>query len=296
MHHSMTGFASLQGAEGAHSWTWDLRSVNAKGLDLRLRVPDWLPGLEAALKLRLAKAVTRGNVTLNLRVTREETAGTLTLNPGVLDQVMAALVAVEERAMMQGISLAPSRAADLLSMRGVLEAGATEDDNEALVTAITNDFDALLQAFVAMRAQEGSALVSLLRGHLDQIETLLGQAGEVLTQRREAMGATLQTQLQRVLDADVSIGDHRIAQELALIAVKADVTEELDRLTAHITAARGLLKGTGPAGRKLDFLAQEFNREANTLCSKSQHAELTAIGLELKAVIEQMREQVQNLE
>ena len=296
MHHSMTGFASLQGAEGAHSWTWDLRSVNAKGLDLRLRVPDWLPGLEAALKLRLAKAVTRGNVTLNLRVTREETAGTLTLNPGVLDQVMAALVAVEERAMMQGISLAPSRAADLLSMRGVLEAGATEDDNEALVTAITNDFDALLQAFVAMRAQEGSALVSLLRGHLDQIETLLGKAGEVLTQRREAMGATLQTQLQRVLDADVSIDDHRIAQELALIAVKADVTEELDRLTAHITAARGLLKGTGPAGRKLDFLAQEFNREANTLCSKSQHAELTAIGLDLKAVIEQMREQVQNLE
>jgi uncharacterized protein (TIGR00255 family) len=296
MHHSMTGFAAAQGGSGAHSWSWDLRSVNAKGLDLRLRVPDWLTGLEAQLKARLTNVLSRGSVTLNLRIAREEQAGRLTVNTAALDEVLAALVMVEERAMMQGISLAPSRAADLLTQRGVLETGAGEDDIDRLTADLLKDFDRLVTAFLGMRESEGRALVALLNGHFDRIESLVTQAAAVVDSRRDAMATTLNAQLSRVLESDIKVDPQRLVQELALIAVKADVTEELDRLTAHIAAARDLLAGSGPAGRKLDFLAQEFNREANTLCSKSQNAELTAIGLELKAVIEQMREQVQNLE
>ena len=296
MHHSMTGFASGQGARGSYGWTWDLRSVNAKGLDLRLRVPDWIQGLESDLKARLARAVTRGNVTLTLRVTREETSAGLTVNAAMLDSVLAALATVEERAMMQGVSLSPSRAADLLALRGVLETASPEDETEALAAALKADFESVVKSFLAMRANEGQALAALLSGHFDRIEALVARAGEVLESRRAAMKATLDTQIRRVLDAEVEMDPQRLAQELALIAVKADVTEELDRLTAHVAAARDLLASQGPAGRKLDFLAQEFNREANTLCSKSQNAELTSVGLELKAVIEQMREQVRNLE
>ena len=295
MHHSMTGFASGQGAAAGFSWTWDIRSVNAKGLDLRLRVPDWLPGLEAELKSRLAKLVTRGNVTLNLRLMREEGGGGLTLNDGLVDEVLQAIVAVEERAMMQGISLAPSRAADILAMRGVLDTGGGEDDAEALVKALLRDVDPVIKSFVTMRTTEGAALARVLLGHFDRIAALVDQAAGILDTRRDAMKEALTVQLRRVLE-DIKVDEQRLAQELALLAVKADVTEELDRLTAHVAAARDLLAAKDPVGRKLDFLAQEFNREANTLCSKSQNAELTAVGLELKAVIEQMREQVQNLE
>lgn len=296
MHHSMTGFSSGQGSAGSYGWTWDLRSVNAKGLDLRLRVPDWVPGLEADLKARLAKAVSRGNVTLNLRVLKEETSAGLRINDAMLDDVLAALSRVEDRAMMQGVTLAPSRAADILGLRGVLETATADDESEALKTALLKDFEGVVASFTAMRATEGRALVTVLTGHFDRIESLVADAGAVLASRQSAMKEALNAQLARLLETDSKMDEQRLAQELALIAVKADVTEELDRLTAHVAAARDLLSGKGPAGRKLDFLAQEFNREANTLCAKSQNAELTSIGLDLKAVIEQMREQVQNLE
>lgn len=281
---------------GSYSWSWDLRSVNAKGLDLRLRVPDWVPGLEAALKATLAKRVARGNVTLNLRLTREERDAGLVVNDTVLTTVLAALSDVEDRAMAQGVTLAPSRAADVLMVRGVLEQASPEDETDALAQALQDDFASVVDAFVAMRAHEGAALSDLLAGHFDRIESLTAEATRVLDNRRDAMGDALRAQLQRLRDAEVQMDEQRMTQELALIAVKADVTEELDRLTAHVAAARDLLKADGPAGRKLDFLAQEFNREANTLCSKSQNAALTSVGLDLKAVIEQMREQVQNLE
>lgn len=296
MHHSMTGFAAGQGSKGPHSWSWDLRSVNAKGLDIRIRVPDWLTGLEAQLKSRLTEAVARGNVTLGLRITREDSHGGLALNTHVLDQVMNALTAVEETAMQRGVSLAPSTPTDILAMRGVLETAVEEDDVEALTATLLADFAPVLDSFLAMRAGEGRALCDLLLGHLDRIEVLVGEATALLDTRRADMQAALHAALARVKEAEIQADEQRLAQELALIAVKADVTEELDRLTAHVAAGRALLQDDGPAGRKLDFLSQEFNREANTLCSKSQHKGLTAIGLELKAVIEQMREQVQNLE
>ena len=293
---SMTGFASAKGARAPHNWTWELRSVNAKGLDLPLRVPDWLAGLEAATRTELGKAASRGNVTLSLRMMRADDAGALTLNMANLDTVLSALEQLETQAMDRGLTLAPSTASDLLAMRGVLEPGAAEDDVTALVAQLKSELAPLIASFVEMRAREGAALTKVLDGQLVSIAQLTPQAADLALARRAQTADTLRTNLARVLDNSDGADPDRLAQELAMIAVKADVTEEIDRLGPHVTAARDLLAKGGAVGRKLDFLMQEFNREANTLCSKSQSMDLTAVGLELKAVIDQMREQVQNVE
>lgn len=296
MLNSMTAFASATGTHQAHGWTWDLRSVNGKGLDLRLRVPDWIDGLEAALRARLGKALTRGNVNLSLRVHAEDQSGQLTVNDALLDDILTAMAHVEARAMQTGVTLAPSTPADLLAMRGVLDAGGGDQDTAPLRDALLKDFETLLAGFLEMRASEGAALRSILSGQLDQIADLVEQAAGAAQARQGQMAETLRAQLARVTDNADPVDEPRVAQELALIAVKSDITEELDRLRAHVDAARDLLSQGVPIGRKLDFLSQEFNREANTLCAKSQHTGLTAIGLDLKAVIDQMREQVQNVE
>ncbi|WP_235857753.1 YicC/YloC family endoribonuclease [Marimonas lutisalis] len=293
---SMTGFASAKGQMGAYGWNWELRSVNAKGLDLRLRVPDWIGGLEAALRTRLGAALSRGSVTLSLRVQREDDAGTLAVNQAQLDAVLTALAQVEERAHEKGVSLGPTRASDILGQRGVLEQVSAEDDTAPLRDALLKAFEPLLAEFLDMRAAEGRALNDVLNTQIAQIEALTASAAAAAVDRRADMAEALRHALARVLDNAAGADEDRVAQELALIAVKADITEELDRLTAHVGAARDLLAADGPVGRKLDFLTQEFNREANTLCSKSQSKALTAIGLELKAVIDQLREQVQNVE
>lgn len=296
MINSMTGFASAKGACAPHSWGWELRSVNGKGLDLRLRVPDWLQGLEAALRAELAKSVTRGNVTLSLRISRSDETGDLALNRPAMQAALAALAEIEAEAQERGMTLAPSRASDLFTLRGMFDAVSGEDDNTALIARLRADFPALVAAFLDMRRNEGAALQQVLGEQLDRIAELAARAAVLAGARREAMALTLRSNLARVLDNAEGADPARVAQELALIAVKADVTEELDRLGAHVTAARDLLAKGGAVGRKLDFLMQEFNREANTLCSKSQSTELTAVGLDLKAVIDQMREQVQNVE
>ena len=293
---SMTGFASAKGHEAGFSWAWELRSVNSKGLDLRLRVPDWVPGLEAALRARLSRDITRGAVTLSLRLGREDETGQLTLDMAQLDAVLDALAAVETRALDRGISLAPSRAADLLSLRGVLDTASADDDGEALKTALMTAFEPLIADFLAMRRAEGAALNDVIAAQLHTIAGLTADAAEAAQARRDEQAEALNAALARVMDGAAGVDEARIAQELALIAVKADITEELDRLTAHVAAARELLGAGAPIGRKFDFLAQEFNREANTLCSKSGAKALTAIGLELKTVIDQMREQIQNVE
>lgn len=293
---SMTGFASGKGALGPHSWSWELRSVNGKGLDMRLRVPDWLTGLEAALRADMSKQISRGNVTLSLRVAREETAAELKLNEVAMSAALDALAQAEELAVNKGVALAPSKASDLLMLKGMLDAAAEDDDPAPLVEALKSEFGSLLAEFVTMRRDEGQALASVLSAQLDQIQTLTEQASELAERRKEAMVDTLRQNLARVMENSQGADPDRVAQELALIAVKADITEELDRLAAHIVAARALLEQEAPVGRKLDFLMQEFNREANTLCSKSQNSDLTTIGLELKAVIDQLREQVQNVE
>lgn len=293
---SMKGFASASGALDPHSWGWELRSVNGKGLDLRLRLPDWIDGLEAGLRKELGNAVTRGNVTCGLRVTRAETGGTLTVNTAQLETVLAALHRIEQSAMDAGVSLAPSKATDIVTMRGVLEQSQSQDDVAALSAALLAEFPAVLADFNAMRAREGAALADVLDAQLTEIETLTADAAALADARKGEMAKTLQRNLSRVLANSDGIDADRLAQELALIAVKADVTEELDRLGAHVAAARDLLGQGGAVGRKLDFLMQEFNREANTLCSKAQNSDLTRVGLALKAVIDQMREQVQNVE
>lgn len=292
----MTAFASATGTCQGYGWTWDLRSVNGKGLDLRLRVPDWIEGLEAAIRARLGKSMTRGNVNLTLRVQSEDRTGQLTLNTATLDDILSAMAQVEARAMESGVTLAPATPADLLALRGVLDSAGGVQDTTALRDALLQDLEPLLSSFLKMRQGEGSALTAVLSEQLEQISVLTDQATQAADARQARMADTLRRQLARVTDHNDTVAPERLAQELALIAVKSDVTEELDRLRAHIIAARDLLAQGGPVGRKLDFLTQEFNREANSLCSKAQDSALSAIGLELKAVIDQMREQVQNVE
>ncbi|WP_420587110.1 YicC/YloC family endoribonuclease [Ruegeria sp.] len=293
---SMTGFASGKGAFGPHSWTWELRSVNGKGLDMRLRMPEWLTGLEAALRGQMSKALSRGNVTLSLRLSREETAPDLVLNETAMVAALTALARTQELAEAKGVALAPSAAADLIALKGMLEAGSDVDDPAPLVEQLTHEFAELLAAFVEMRESEGQALSEILDGQLKQVAELTEQAAVLAEQRKDKTADALRDTLARVLDNAQGADPDRVAQELALIAVKSDITEEIDRLKAHVVAARDLLSQDAAVGRKLDFLMQEFNREANTLCSKAQSADLTSVGLELKAVIDQMREQVQNIE
>jgi uncharacterized protein (TIGR00255 family) len=294
---SMTGFTSAKGELGPHSWSWELRSVNGKGLDLRLRVPDWLDGLEAFLRAELTKSLHRGSVTLSLRIVRnDEAQGALSINEAVLSSVLDAMSDIEARAGAIGVHLAPSKASDLLTVRGLLEASGGDEDNGALLEQLKSEFPDVLAAFLTMRDTEGAALVPVLDGQLDLVATLTAQAAVLAEARKDVVADTLRSNLARVLNNADGADPDRVAQELAMMAVKADVTEEIDRLSAHVGAARELMAKDGAVGRKLDFLMQEFNREANTLCSKAQNTDLTAIGLDLKAVIDQMREQVQNVE
>lgn len=293
---SMTGFASATGSLSAHSWSWELRAVNGKGLDLRLRVPDWVDGLEIALRKKLSNAAVRGNVTLSLRLSRDEQAGATQVNEAQLACVLDAMSEIEARAMEVGISLAPSKSSDIVAMRGMLEQSGSEDDIAPLAAALLAQADTLIDDFNKMRDTEGAALHSVLLDQLEQIATLTQDATALAEMRSAAMADTLRRNLKKAMDNIDGADPDRVAQEIALIAVKSDVTEEIDRLGAHVDAARDLVGQGGPVGRKLDFLMQEFNREANTLCAKAQNSDLTRCGLALKAVIDQMREQVQNVE
>ena len=294
---SMTGFASSQGCLGRHSWSWEIRSVNAKGLDLRLRVPDWLEGLETQLRNQLGKALARGNVSLTLRVSRSDDGGShLELNPAAVSAILHAVQEIEMAAAAADIRLSSISAVDILSQRGVFELANIQDDPAPLVKELTKEFVTLVSEFVQMRDAEGAVLAELLTKQLEQIDQLTAVAADQAKARKPLVAAALQSNLARVLDNSEGADIDRVAQELALLAVKSDVTEEIDRLGAHVVAARDLITKGGAVGRKFDFLMQEFNREANTLCSKAQNSNLTATGLELKAVIDQMREQVQNVE
>lgn len=295
---SMTGFAARRGSAAGMSWTWDLRSVNGKGLDLRLRVPDWIDGLELALRADLQKAITRGNVNLTLKVTQDEGRddSAFRLNDRMLGAVLEALARVEMAAMSAGLTLRQPTAADVLTLRGVIDANAQDTDTAPLRLALMADLPALVADFTAMRATEGAALAGVLTAQLDRIAALTAEAATEVATRATTQADTLRDTVARVLGATDTVDPSRLAQELALLAVKTDVTEELDRLSAHVAAARGHLRDDGSVGRKLDFLMQEFMREANTLCSKAQSLTLTRIGLDLKTVIDQMREQVQNVE
>ncbi|MEM1351036.1 MAG: YicC/YloC family endoribonuclease [Pseudomonadota bacterium] len=293
---SMTGFAAGTGSLPPHSWSWELRSVNGKGQDLRLRVPDWIDGLEMQLRKMLADSVVRGNVTLSLRVARDDLEQTSQINTAQLNAAFSALSVIEEQARAAGLTLRESSAIEIAALRGVLDAGSGEDDTTLMVKQLAQEARVLISQFDDMRSQEGAALARLLSEQLNEIEALTSQAETLAEARLDETRVTLQRNLARVLDNSDGVEEDRLIQELALIAVKADVTEELDRLRTHLEAARDMISKGGAVGRPLGFLMQEFFREANTLCAKSQNAELTRCGLALKTVIDQMREQVQNVE
>lgn len=296
MVNSMTGFATLRGALDGYDWVWDMRAVNARGLDIRLRLPDWVEGLDQPVRGMLSKALARGNVTLGLKLSREAGAGAERVDADALARVLGQMAQIEEAATGAGVDLARATAADILALRGVLTSDSDDEDSAALAKALLTQLPDLIDAFKSMRATEGAALAEVLAGQLDRIAALTAEAAELAEARKDQMAAKLRENLARVLDNSDGADEGRVAQELAMIAVKTDVTEEIDRLGAHVAAARDLLASDQPVGRKLDFLSQEFNREANTLCSKAQSPDLTRVGLDLKATIDQMREQVQNVE
>jgi uncharacterized protein (TIGR00255 family) len=294
---SMTGFARESGSLGdGTAYVWELRSVNGRGLDLRLRLPNGQDALEPALREATAKRLKRGNVSATLTLKREERPK-LTVDPAALDQVLR--LALDLAGRIRG-SVAP-RAEALLALPGVMRAEVPEVDEaqqEAARAALAEAYGRALSGLVAARQGEGARLHGILAGLLDEIAALRDAAAEAAAGQPEAQRAKLLEQLAGLLGETgrARVPEERLAQEVALLAQKSDVREELDRLTAHIEAARALLAAGDGAGRKLDFLTQEFVREANTLCSKSASVPLTRIGLELKAAIERLREQAANIE
>lgn len=291
---SMTGFARSEGAGGALRWYWELKSVNARGLDVRLRLPQGFEGLEPALRERIAARIARGAVQASLQVQREPVAPQVRVNAAVLEAVVAAAEGLRER-----IGAKAPRLDGLLALKGVVELVEPEEnegERAAREAALLASFDDALAALAQARAQEGARLRPVIDGQLDAIARLTAAAAADPVRRPEAIRARLAAQVERLLQASDQLDADRLHQEAVLLATKADIQEELDRLDAHVAAGRELVAGGGAVGRRLDFLAQEFNREANTLCAKANGASLTGIGLELKAVVDQMREQVQNIE
>ena len=290
---SMTGFARAEGTAAGLAWAWELRSVNGRGLDLRFRLPPGWDALEPTLRDAAGKTLKRGNVTANLTLKRENEPR-LVADPVALEQALA--MALDLHARIPG-SPAP-RAETLLGLPGVLRPaqGDLAEDRSEAEAVVRAGFTQALQQLVAARQAEGARLATTLTALLDEIAALHRQAAAEAADQPAAQRARVMDNLQALLREAPSLPEERIAQEVALLAARSDVREELDRLASHIQAAHALLGEAVNIGRRFDFLVQEFNREANTLCSKSASVALTATGLKLKATIEQLREQVQNIE
>ena len=289
----MTGFARSEGTGAAWSWAWELRSVNGRGLELRMRLPGGFDALEPALRELAGKKLRRGNVTANLTIRREE-APRMAPDAAAIEQVLA--LATQLAARIPGAP--PPRAEALLALPGVLRAGAEAREEVAApqLDAVRAGFTQALDALVAARRAEGARLAATLATHLSEIGALRDRAAVEAADQPAAQKARMMESVRALLGELPALPEERIAQEVALLAGKSDVREELDRLDAHLHAAHALLAEGEAIGRRFDFLVQEFNREANTLCSKSASVALTATGLKLKAAIEQLREQVQNVE
>ena len=290
---SMTGFARAEGGNAVR-WAWELRSVNGKGLDVRIRAPNGFERLESAIREQVAARFTRGNIQALLSVEGESAKQRVVVNEAVLSQVLAGMASIRER-----IDAAPPRVDGILAIRGVLDIEDAEADDEARAAGDAAILDGLGEALAELaeaRGGEGTAIGAILAARLDQIAALTRQAEAVPARQPEAIRRKLAEQIAALLDAVPALDPDRLHQEAVLLATKADIREEIDRLDAHVAAARDLLEKGGAVGRRLDFLMQEFNREVNTLCSKSNDRSLTAIGLELKATVDQFREQIQNLE
>jgi uncharacterized protein (TIGR00255 family) len=294
MVNSMTAFASVNGSDANLTWAWEIRSVNGRGLDIRTRIADGFEALEPVVRKDIGGECKRGTITVGLKLKRSSVVRGAQLN---MDAMERALEAVKVTANAAKMETAPLDVASILALPGVYTfQDAEQEDLAGFVPQVQADLKTAIASFCDARAAEGAALKGILTDQIMEIERLCHAAAEVLDERRDHAAETLRSNVARILDNADGVDEARIAQELALIAVKADVAEELDRLGAHVAAAHDLLAADGPMGRKFDFLTQEFNREANTLCSKANFTALTSIGLDLKTVIDQMREQVQNVE
>ena len=290
---SMTGFARASGHGADVSWVWEAKSVNSKTFDVRLRLPTGLEHLDAPVRQFLAKAFKRGSLQVNLSLQGAAEKEQISINQEVLGQYVAMAKGLQDE-----LGAAPFQIEGLLALRGVVEAKATprsEDQQVTLDTALLASFEAAVTGLNDARKAEGKSLGVVLTKQLEQIERLHAAAVANPSRQPEAIRARLKAQVAQLIDI-AKLDETRLAQEAALLMTRADIQEELDRLAVHIAAARSLLNAPEPVGRKFDFLAQEFNREANTLCSKANDSSLTSIGLDLKTVIDQMREQVQNIE
>jgi uncharacterized protein (TIGR00255 family) len=291
---SMTGFARSHGTSGLYTFEWEVKSVNAKGLDLRVRVPQGWDDLDAVVRKRVGDVVSRGTVYANLTVKRSGTTPVVRINEDVLSSVLTVA-----RDLAAKAGAAPPTVDGLLAIKGVIDVVEPESDEAELAAAKTATiaaFDVALQGLVDMRKREGASLGAILLQRMDDVESLAKKAETAPGRKPEAIKARLAEQIATLLDASDRFDSERLAQEALMIATKADIREELDRIASHVGQTRELLAKGGPVGRRLDFLSQEFNREVNTCCSKSNDIELTNTGLELKNVVEQFREQVQNLE
>jgi uncharacterized protein (TIGR00255 family) len=290
---SMTGFARSQGVSGPYAWTWEIKSVNAKGFDLRLRVPQGWDSVEQPSRAKAAERFSRGTLQATLSVEREGVTPEVRVNEPVLEAVLATLKQLQGR-----IDAEPPRLDGILAIKGVIEvvdAEERESERRAAEVSIVAGFEAALKSLADMRKHEGAALGRILSERLAEISALAARADAAPGRKPEAVKKRLAEQIAALTDSARFDAD-RLHQEAILLAAKADIREELDRLAAHVAQALSLIAAGGPIGRKLDFLSQELNRESNTLCAKSNDVELTTIGLELKTVVEQFREQVQNLE
>lgn len=294
----MTGYARAQGADGIRRWVWEARSVNGRNLEIRCRFPQGFERLENPARSAVGGRLKRGNVSLTLTIASDREGASLRINRAVLAE-LATLV--EE--VRKATGAAAPTADGLLRVRGVIEEEDQAAESEAAVaaldTSISATLDEVLEALVAARQAEGRALSGVIERHIDEIESLCGKAADRAAAQIATVRSRFENQLEELLQRAPPLSEERFAQEVALLVTKADVREELDRLTAHIVQARSLLaeaRPDNPVGRKFDFLCQEFNREANTLCSKSADIELTRIGIDLKGAIERLREQVQNVE
>lgn len=291
---SMTGFSRSHGTSGLYTFEWELKSVNAKGLDLRVRLPQGWDDLEGTVRKRVGEAVSRGTVYVNLNVKRAGSASTARINQDILASVLAVA-----RELAAKAGAAPPTVDGLLAVKGVIDIVEPESDETEITAAkaaAIAAFETALLGLVEMRDREGVSLGEILTQRVNDIERLAARAEAAPGRKPDAIKARLAEQIATLLDASDRFDPDRLSQEALLIATKADIREELDRIGSHVAQARELLSKGGPVGRRLDFLSQEFNREVNTTCSKSNDVELTNIGLEMKNIVEQFREQVQNLE
>jgi uncharacterized protein (TIGR00255 family) len=295
----MTGFAAREGSGSGLAWRWEARSVNARGLDLKLRLPEGWEFLEAEARRRAQARLRRGAAIVQLKLDETADVGAAGLDRAALSAALDAALEAARLAAERGLAIAPATADGLLRLPGVLDRrGAMPDPDTRAVAeaAVLDDLDRVLDALDHVRASEGEALAASLGAAVDGIARATAEAEAAHRDQAPRAAARLRERVAALLGAGATADPDRLAQELALLAVKLDVREELDRLAAHVAAARGLLAGEGPAGRQLDFLAQEFNREVNTLCSKADSVALTACGLAMKLLVDQLREQAQNVE